>query len=413
MQAQPVVEPGGVIFLTTADGGEKDCRYYSAGLDVPVWDPLDVLCSLPPWTQQVPPYILTWYDASLKLAAAAYSNAYIPDLSNIASSAHYASGAVYSDFSIDPGDGGESLVDAQISILYDLHGGLLGALSYDAEMSLTLSVQDITIPLEPAAVGSLELFKKDRSGDQGLTDVAGGATQVSLKGETARFLVKLRRGHTYRIWFTAGAFTTTPLISGADVGISAAWKELSVNLAGDDNIAGLLAQHDLEMKNELASHDLNIEGDLMAHDLTVKADIESHDANLVAHDTNLVAHDAAMRASIGQVQFDLEHKVELRRIHLEVQEIKNKRSYLVAATVGGRPAEVELMSAESYDSKTRTFLDIGSKTSIVPVETGIYLVDFEKPKPDRLFKLEFVKPGVVDLYGQVMFDHKDDVSDSD
>lgn len=281
MAAVETIPPGEKHDFSEADDGKKACYYYSLGIYVPA---ANALCGnfIPPWAAQLPPYTNTGYNAAKNRVSAAYSNAYIPDPTNLAGPAHYASSAVYNDFKIDGPEEGGGLVDTQIAITYSLSGGILGGFSYDGEISVGLTVEDITDPSNPMPVGTLELFKKDRSGDQGLTDIAMGATQVALKGETARYIVKLRKGNTYRVWFGAQAFATTPLISGAEVSINAYWSELRVDVDEDENIAELLAQHDAEIKAAIAAHDSKIETVLDAHDLKIETALDSHDQDIKA-----------------------------------------------------------------------------------------------------------------------------------
>jgi len=301
------VKPGKMVTFSQAEAGKKECRYSSASIDLPV---LDVFCGLPPWGGQLPPYTMTGYDAGRNLVRAAYSNAYVPDISNVLSSAHYSSGAVYNDFKIDGTGGADNFVDAQVSVAYDLYGGILGGFSYDAEMSLVLSVEDITDAGNPLPVGTMELFKKDRSGDQALTDIAMGATQISVKGETARFQMKLRRGRTYRIWFTAGAFSTTPLISGAEVTVRAVWTDMSVGIDEDDDIAEKLELHDTDIKAKIDTHDGDIKVTLSQHDTSIQTALAAHDK---AISMALMAHDVEIKSMLTQVQGDLaEIKAMLR-----------------------------------------------------------------------------------------------------
>ncbi len=305
------VAPGNMVFFSQAENGKRECLYSSASVDVPVKNCLGYLT--PPWIANLPPYTNTSYNLKKNRVSAAYSNAYVPDPTNALSPAHYASSAIYNDFKIDNIGNTDNFVDAQVSVAYDLFGGILGGFGYDAEMSLTLSIEDITDPDKPLPIGTMELFKKDRSGDQGLTDVAMGATQVSLKGETARFQVKLQRGKSYRIWFTAGAFATTPLISGAEVTVSAKWTKLSVGIDEDENIAEMLVLHDTEMKNTVYKHDDEIKAALAAHDQVVNMALAEHDLKINAA---LATHDQEVKALLVQVQGQL---AEIKKLLLTPQ----------------------------------------------------------------------------------------------
>lgn len=138
---------------------------------------------------------------------------------------------------------------------------------------------------------------------------------------------------------------------------------------------------------------VRILGDLAAHDANIDADLAAHDARLAIHDAEVQARLAAIEAKLDELA--------LRRINLQVVEIKNRDTYLVAATEGGRGIAVTFDAIEVFDERARAFVTIGGATAQA-IEPGSYLLtlNLSPQHPDKIFRLR-VHNGSVG--GDVMF----------
>ncbi len=151
---------------------------------------------------------------------------------------HYASAAIYNDFTIKDPFRGENAVDVQISVTCSWDGGIVGGLNYEGRILSTLEIEDVTDPADPIGVGGVELLARDRSGDQGFTDVAVGGAAYDRNDESESLALKLRAGRTYRIWFKAEAYAAPLVATAVEASVRTQWKELSVTVAADQT--GLL-----------------------------------------------------------------------------------------------------------------------------------------------------------------------------
>jgi hypothetical protein len=109
----------------------------------------------------------------------------------------YSTASVYNDFTI-PGPPDGNLIDVQITVQYDFFGNFASGGLYTLNNSLALRVQDRTAN---ALVARHELASMERQGDQGFTDASLAQERSVLTGEVGHFIVKLRRGHHYRLHF--------------------------------------------------------------------------------------------------------------------------------------------------------------------------------------------------------------------
>ncbi len=186
----PTIAPGQTRIFTVADGGETAC---SSLLDIPI-----LLLPPPPSSE----------DECMASRYGIVFNTNQPSTNKVTVFAQglegqtsalipaHASSAVYNDFTVaGPLD---SLVDAQIAVTFDFVGTIAGLSVYRDELSLSLVVEDLT---NAQPVGALSLVTQGRDGDQGVTDVTGTAEGVPVDDASGGLIVKVRRGHTYRVWF--------------------------------------------------------------------------------------------------------------------------------------------------------------------------------------------------------------------
>jgi hypothetical protein len=99
--------------------------------------------------------------------------------------------------------------------------------------------------------------------------------------------------------------------------------------------------------------------------------------------------------------------LELRRVHLQVIELKEKSEFLVSATEAGKPVNgVEFTAVKVADSSL-SFVDVTEHTTINMVEPGMYLVVIDLPKGVKdaeLFAFEVMhKDANGDHYGFTQF----------
>ena len=139
-------------------------------------------------------------------------------------------------------------------------------------------------------------------------------------------------------------------------------------------------ENSVRILGDLATHDANIDGDL------------------AAHDARLVVHDAEVQARLAAIETALQG---LRRISLQVVEVRNRDAYLVAATEGGRPVPVTFQAIEVFDERERTFTVIGGAAA-AEVEQGSYLVtlNLSPQHPDKIFRFRVRHDGIA---GEVVF----------
>ena len=172
----------------------------------------------------------------------------------------YSTASVYNDFII-PGPPDGNMIDVQITVQYDFFGNLASGGLYALSNSLSLRVQDRTAN---ALVARHELTKMERQGDQGLTDVSLAQERSVLTDEVGHFIVKLRRGHHYRLHFELESSAVSFVVGALRADAFAQWHRLSVN-AGED-VVELLDAHDQDVKAALAA----LAGALAKHDADIK-----------------------------------------------------------------------------------------------------------------------------------------------
>ena len=139
--------------------------------------------------------------------------------------------------------------------------------------------------------------------------------------------------------------------------------------------------------------------------------LEEHDALLEEHDALLKEHDETMQQLVNDVQFTLDNKTELRRVHLQVIELKEKQVFLVYATEAGIPiADVDLISVRASERNPVLFMDVeGAKWEMLGDDIGTYILEINLPKELKnanLFKFEVqhAPDPEVAHFGSVIFD---------
>lgn len=221
----PTIAPGQTRIFGVADGGATAC----AGL-------LNNPISLPPPSSREVNCLLPRYGVFLNGNDPTTNSVNVFSLLTGSGAppsipAHAAS-AVYNEFTVQGAGGG--LVDAQIAVRFDFVGNIVGVSLYRNELSLSLVVEDVTAG-QP--VGELSLFSQGRDGDQGLTDVSGAVEIVPVDDGSNGFIVKVRRGHTYRV-----SFQLEVQQFGFGLGrAEAQWSTMVVSL-GEDNSCEPVAQ---------------------------------------------------------------------------------------------------------------------------------------------------------------------------
>ena len=255
--AAEMVAPGEILVFEKADSGARECRIKD--LDV------SALCDLPPWRAvfpipgAIPPRWVTTYSgpSSNHVGAAHYVLGTIFGVPNLSAIPHYATGKIYNHFEIEDTPQTQAPIDVQVSIQYYVDAFLFGLANYTTEVSVSLEIEEYVGADRYEGVGSLELFSRDRSGDQGFTDVAVGAAAYDLNDESARFDVKLRRGGIYRIVFKAEAYGI-PVLSESQSSIEAWWTQMSV-LVDEEDASELIRQHDEDIKARLTAMERDLE----------------------------------------------------------------------------------------------------------------------------------------------------------
>jgi hypothetical protein len=245
--AAPEVAPGETLVFSAPDGGSRECRIQSFSFspgdcDFPRW-------SVPPTLIPPAPRMSTDFDVGARTVQAFFQPILPLDLSED----NHASATIFNEFTVA---GSEGEVAAEISVTFDFDGFLAGSFAYVVEAGLSLVLSDVTAGAPGVVIDSLPLLEKDRSGDQGFTDVAlGGAAFVEL-GEGGGIKALLRRGNTYRIGFQAFARGASLLVGTPGAKAVATWSDLRVTL--DEDEVQLLGEHDEAIQSQIADHDRDI-----------------------------------------------------------------------------------------------------------------------------------------------------------
>ncbi len=181
----------------------------------------------------------------------------------------YSTASVYNDFVV-PADptGADTMVDVQITVQYDFFGNFVSGGLYALNNSLSLRVQDRTAN---ALVARHELTNMERQGDQGFTDISLAEERSVLTGEVGHFIVKLRRGHHYRLHFELESSAVSFVAGALRADAFAKWHRLSINVGQD--LVEHLDTHDRHIKAALIGVENSLLGALARHDADIKAEL--------------------------------------------------------------------------------------------------------------------------------------------
>jgi hypothetical protein len=168
---------------------------------------------------------------------------------------HVVTASIFDDFRI-PGSP-DDYVEVQLSVSYDLHVSLLGSAAYEAAGELSLVVEDVTSGTTQG-VGAASLFRQDRSGDQGFTDVTTGREAYQIFAAYGNLELLLRRGRVYRVWFQAEGMGEQFVVGMATATSSATRRALVVHV--DEDEVELLAIHDQDVKEQLDRIESKLDG---------------------------------------------------------------------------------------------------------------------------------------------------------
>jgi hypothetical protein len=186
---------------------------------------------------------------------------------------NYAKASIWNDFTVE--GAGEAVLDAQISVTYDYFSSInvAGLSKIGAELSLELL--DVTYNSgtgSGVSVATHTLLDKERTTDQGVTDITQGAENNYLTGVSSSFVVKLTTGHRYRLAFQLETLGEVMLAGVARVVTQAARTRLAVTLEEDERQA--LLEHDARLTahdQHLAHYARKIERAIAEHDADVRA----------------------------------------------------------------------------------------------------------------------------------------------
>ena len=104
----------------------------------------------------------------------------------------------------------------------------------------------------------------------------------------------------------------------------------------------------------------------------------------------------------------LNHSVELREVHMQVIEIKERTEFLVVTTEAGVPVEVSFTGVQVASRNDPTFVDVFANSTITPNGDGLYLVEIDLPRgigSAELFVFEVRHDDIqVNHFGFTVFD---------
>lgn len=126
----------------------------------------------------------------------------------------------------------------------------------------------------------------------------------------------------------------------------------------------------------------------------------------------IAAHNIKVQNRLDIVQTTLDTKVELRQVHLNVIELRERRSYLVSASEGGQPVDVAFISVQVMGGNPPSFVDL--TTSVTLLKPGVHLVEIDLPNrlgPANIFEFQ-VRHGHANAehFGIVLFDRRNNTN---
>lgn len=151
--------------------------------------------------------------------------------------------------------GTAGFVNVDLAIKYDLDAQIGGSAAYAANSLLTATLTDISDPNE-AYLSSLTLWDRNRQGDQGVTDIAGGAEHHVFSGEVGHLSAVLARGRSYKVRIAAQG-SGAMLILGDVVARAEAFVQY-VRVQADEDEFEALQLHQQAMQQQVSSHDTDI-----------------------------------------------------------------------------------------------------------------------------------------------------------
>jgi hypothetical protein len=201
--------------------------------------------------------------------------------------------------------------------------------------------------------------------------------------------------------------------------VSATWEGLktvhgNVQHVHDDlaDVDTDLAAHDSNIDSDLAAHDTHIDGDLAAHDSHIDSDLAAHDTNIAnqlsAHDTHINAdleqHDEDVKGLLGGVQQTLDEQIELRKVHMQVLQLEQRKRYLVTTKEAGIAIGVIVESVEVFNESTDAFQAIPGAV-VTELEPGLYDValNIGPQEPDKVFRIRVRHDEAWDHFGEIVF----------
>ena len=192
-------------------------------------------------------------------------------------------------------------------------------------------------------------------------------------------------------------------------------------LAGLASHDGSLANHNFALTDHaslLTVHNtaLGEHNDLISNQVVgVLGGLAAIDGSLTNHDANLTARADAIVDLLNLLNSALGEQVEMKRVHLQVIEIKKDERSLLASSEGGQPVDVYLIALEIAGGVKKNdpieFTDAMAFTDVVAVKTGILDVRLELPKgikkPELLeFRVRHDHGGGAPHFGTVLVTDK-------
>ena len=144
---------------------------------------------------------------------------------------HVATARIYDDFAI-PGSP-DSFVPVLFSVAYDFDLSLVGAAAYECSGEVSLIVEDVTSGTL-IGVGSASLFRQDRSGDQGFTDLTTGREIYRKEREVGSLSLLLRGGAPIACGSQVETMGEQFVVGNTDSLLSATLRRLVVSVDEDE-----------------------------------------------------------------------------------------------------------------------------------------------------------------------------------
>ncbi|MCA1032798.1 SBBP repeat-containing protein [Bacillus timonensis] len=117
-----------------------------------------------------------------------------------------------------------------------------------------------------------------------------------------------------------------------------------------------------------------------------------------------------IKSEVRVIEDAVLNTVEMKKVHLQVIELKEKRKFLISATEAGKPVDVQFISIKAANEKDLNFVELLGNSTITIVQQGLHLVEIDLPKgfknPDIfVFQVEH-SHGLVTHFGTIMVSRK-------